>query len=523
MMIKTIKPFFFIFLTSLSPFLNFLAKNYVELYFYDFLYTFVYFFFTFSFFYLIFFLIKKKFKFKNNFYICFCYLILIFFNYNLIHSLSLWSNPDNFLSIKVLAQILWLIIFIFSFYYLLKFLKKGFFVTFSLFFILFLNFSPGLKLFYQILTIDREQIKLSTDYSSNIFTSIDKNNLQNVYYLLFDHYSRNDVYKKFYNFDNSLFLKEIEKYNFKVINNSATNVVYTDMTMTSIFDMNLERIKKYLNNDDSYEMGFWKSGDTVVQKIFKKVGYKHYMSLDASMHGSPCKRKNLQNTNIDKCISQKIKFAELEFNLLKMTPLFDILGKFFPSFFTYQFLYPSYITENLDSIIPNNQHIFYYMHFYMPHPPPKFGTNCKKQIQILDLKGDGPNAKYIGKKTKKAIVNDVKCINKLIIDFVEKLDEIDPNAIVVIQSDNSNVGKLFPYTHYNLNLWKLPKSCHHMMSDDITNVNTFRIVFNCLGVGNWKMQKNEIIDSKFNRTSDEKGIKIYNLSDQSLKKLEKEL
>ena len=61
-----------------------------------------------------------------------------------------------------------------------------------------------------------------------------------------------------------------------------------------------------------------------------------------------------------------------------------------------------------------------------------------------------------------------------------------------------------------------------MISNNITNVNTFKIVFNCLSVTEWQLEKNEIIDSKYNRLDEEiKGIKIYNLLDKSLKELEK--
>ena len=41
--------------------------------------------------------------------------------------------------------------------------------------------------------------------------NIEKEKLKNVYYVVFDQYSRNDVYKKFYNFDNSYFLNEIKE------------------------------------------------------------------------------------------------------------------------------------------------------------------------------------------------------------------------------------------------------------------------------------------------------------------------
>ena len=182
---------------------------------------------------------------------------------------------------------------------------------------------------------------------------------------------------------------------FKVIENSATNVTSTPLVMTYVFSMELDEIKKYLLNNSTYELGAWKTGNSKVQQIFKLAGYKLFISLENTVHGTPCGRVNLKRINIDKCISQKVKLAELEFNLMKLTPMFDILGKFFPNFFTYYILYPDYVAKRLETDIPKDEKIFHYMHFYMPHPPPKFGENCKKELQILDLEGLEPSSKYL--------------------------------------------------------------------------------------------------------------------------------
>ena len=128
------------------------------------------------------------------------------------------------------------------------------------------------------------------------------------------------------------FLEEMTNNNFRVLKNSATNVTHTPLVMTYVFSMELDKVKEYLSNNSNYELGHWKTGDSKVQEIFKSAGYKLFISLENTVHGTPCGRVNLKRINIDKCISQKVKLAELEFNLLKLTPVFDILGKFFPNF-----------------------------------------------------------------------------------------------------------------------------------------------------------------------------------------------
>ena len=61
-----------------------------------------------------------------------------------------------------------------------------------------------------------------------------------------------------------------------------------------------------------------------------------------------------------------------------------------------------------------------------------------------------------------------------------------------------------------------------MISDNFTNVNTFRLIFNCLGIGSWDFEKNEIIDTKYNtlERSDSYKVRIYDLLDEELSTLE---
>ena len=50
-----------------------------------------------------------------------------------------------------------------------------------------------------------------------------------------------------------------------------------------------------------------------------------------------------------------------------------------------------------------------------------------------------------------------------------------------------------PHSHFNINIWKLPNECKGMIGKNFSNVNTFRVVFNCLGVSNFNLVEDKII------------------------------
>ena len=70
-----------------------------------------------------------------------------------------------------------------------------------------------------------------------------------------------------------------------------------------------------------FYIGDWLRGKTAVNTIFKKIGYKNFVSIDSTLQGAPCNKFNLKNTGFDKCITQKLKLTELEINFLKSVNL----------------------------------------------------------------------------------------------------------------------------------------------------------------------------------------------------------
>lgn len=485
---------FLIILGSIYPFINFIDKNVQQLNEYDYLYLFSYLLIFISLI-LLFYLILRKIFYKKlkNLSLLISYSIIYFFSYGLIHELI--KNINYFSNDRISAFFTWLIIFFIIIFILKRIISNKIFYTFSFFFLFFLNFFLSTSFFYNFFlyhkkqTIDEEinRAKILENINQNIRIS------PNVYYLLLDTYPRSDVLKEFYNINNYLFLEKLTKKGYLISNNSKSNAIGTETSMSTVFSMDLKYAKKTILNKENIYKDLWLKGNTTVHSIFKKIGYKNFISFDNTIQGAACLKSNKKNNKIDKCIGPKIRFTEVENNFLKSTPIIDILGKFFPSFFAYEFLYLDFINESLDDLVLSNKSFFYYIHLIMPHPPPKFNENCEKKIDVFKI---NVKDKFFDDGAKKGMRDDIKCINQGILEFVDKINLIDPDSIVIIQSDNGIPTLPFPKSHFNINFWKLPKSCKNLFYDQITNVNTFRVVFNCIGAGKWNLVDDKLIEIK---------------------------
>ena len=486
-----------LFLSTSIPFLSYVGTNLQQLYYYDFVDLFKYFILFFIFIFLSCkFLSKVNFLKNKNLEITIAYFVLIFFNYN---SLQLiFRDILNLSEFRYVSFISWLLLLAlvickFTFLSIKKNIINFSYKFFSIFFLISFIF-----LFINFLTLKKYEDFNYENYNQFIEENIKlgSTKLNNVYYILLDSYPRQDILEKDFNFDNSEFLKNMNNIGFENLSNSMTNVPSTHLNQTLVFDMNLKRVNNYIKNIKETDIGVpkefsdWKYGHTIVHKIFHELGYLNFVSFDTTFRGTPCRIKDLSSTGFDKCISQKAILRELEINFLKNTPFIDILGKFFPSFFSYLFLYPKDITKNLESIIPKDKSIFYYSHIMIPHPPPKYDDYCKIRTEIFEMN----ITSNVSDEAKKGVIQDIRCLNSEVLELSKKIISLDPNAIIIFQSDNGWPFNKYPMDHFNINIWKVPKECKKMLKDDFTNVNTFRVVFNCLEVSNFNLRPNQLIN-----------------------------
>ncbi len=325
-----------------------------------------------------------------------------------------------------------------------------------------------------------------------------------VYYIILDMYGRDDVLLDKFHYDNSDFLKQLEGLGFTVTRCSVTNYNMTELSLASSFNMN------YLDTLGSqYKAGNKdRSGlpslihNSAVRRIFEEKGYRlvnfetgfTFTEIrDADEFLIPSYHE-LENGK------SKIRINAFESLLLKttafvivsdakskwLTPVTDALDMR-----REHVIREKYLLDKLPTLAHEASPKFVYAHILIPHPPFVF----TKEGVNMDLPSSyGPDGS--GPSTKDYAVgyrNQLDYINMRIIPI---LDEIITNSatlpIIIIQGDHG----VDPKRSFILNAYYLPGQDPNLVWQDISPVNTFRLVLNTYFNGNYPILPDINYESK---------------------------
>jgi hypothetical protein len=207
-----------------------------------------------------------------------------------------------------------------------------------------------------------------------------------------------------------------------------------------------------------------------------------------------------------------LHLTELEFTLLRLTPLYDLVTRQFAYFF-----HRHLGVKNIDNVIdmvkyleaPNPKFVF--SHVLLPHLPYRFSADCSpsKEIDAVQL-GDTPRAKML-------FLNQTYCANRKTKEFVEFVVRNDPDAIILLNSDHGSpfVNWSLPYDKWPdsairerfgiLNAMRLPTECKELFYDNISPVNFFELVFACIERREPHFLEDRIYISTFDKTHKQYG------------------
>jgi hypothetical protein len=153
---------------------------------------------------------------------------------------------------------------------------------------------------------------------------------------------------------------------------------------------------------------------------------------------------------------------------------------------------------------------FVFIHHMSPHRPMR-GEDC----QVLE----NPERKYF---TSKNYISSVKCVFKRIREINEIILRAYPNSIIVFQGDHGPIfekekgkegsskkpnNKLIINRISNFNAMLIPSRCEKQFYDKIGNVESIRLVLNCIGADKIKPRKK----SKTFLFYPNENPKIYNI------------
>jgi hypothetical protein len=308
-----------------------------------------------------------------------------------------------------------------------------------------------------------------------------------IYYIVLDGYTRSDILRDLYQYDNSEFLDELDARGFIIPAESRSNYPKTALSVTSTLNMNyIGRIAPGL--EDSF---FWwlmtpLSNHNQVRRIMEDAGY-HSVSV-ASDWGTT------NNPTADYYFKpHPVHLNDFEGYILAKTPigvLRSTLSRvaYVPSFSGHRQLV-DYEYSALSNIPTIEGPKFVFSHIISPHPPFVFDSQGNPvdpdyPFSFNDANDfPGTNAQY-----REGYIDQVQYVNARILQVVDDiLAKSKTPPIIVLQGDHGS-GLLTDFSSSEntcirerfsvFAAYHLPGVEREQVPDEISAVNVFRLILN---------------------------------------------
>jgi len=420
--------------------------------------------------------------------------MILFLSYG--HILNLFSNfelTSNDITNQIYFLIFFIIIFISGTYFFVKTKRKldnatkiANIISISLIAVVITNI--GIYFIENSFAIE-ENIEIKNDplkYSS-------LNPPPNIYYIVLDEYGSYDTLKKYYDFDNQKFMEFLTKKGFYIPSNSHSNYAETFLSLSSTLNLKyVNYLADKLGEDSlSQQIPYEMINNNLVMNNFKKIGYK-IISFDSSWWGT----RTLDVADENLCSSGK----EIDFHilyLLKETSILKLTDVFLQKDTTSVFHEAKrqkilcQFSEMLKIENKINKPVFVFNYIVAPHDPYVFGPNGEPVNELYTFGPDrglgyDANSELFVHASKKGYVNQLQFLNLKLEEFINhKLSNTNNPPIIIIQSDtgpfiSGNISSEEKIIHRLKNFYAfyLPGETSKILYENITPVNSFRLIFN---------------------------------------------
>ena len=320
------------------------------------------------------------------------------------------------------------------------------------------------------------------------FVSMEAKSSPDIYYLILDGYGRADILKDIFNYDNSEFIGFLQKRGFFVATESRANYSQTILSLSS--SLNLSYLDQLIQNLSPTSVNrqpvIELIRSSLVQDFLKSRGYIT-IAFSSGYLGTELR-------NADIYLNPVNSLSEFQTLLLSMTPLSVLITRSESLSFLARHSRRILGTFNgLASLKKPNRPCFIFAHILAPHPPFVFEENGGKNPMAKDLLySDGD---HLHRSNRKGIEEYIDNYKKQITFITQKTEEtIDAilisskeKPVIIIQADHGPGA----FLHWEsveatdhkerlsiLNAYYFPKKGYADLYEQITPVNSFRIVFN---------------------------------------------
>ncbi len=317
--------------------------------------------------------------------------------------------------------------------------------------------------------------------------------MPDVYYIVMDSYPNAGNLLKYYKYDNTPFVHQLQQLGFNVIDKAQSNYPYTYFSIPSTLNMEYinyfeDSVSLAKNNED---FPFTKIRHNKVADYFKQKGYKYVL------YASAYEQLN-DKSQADLYISNKLSINSFHESLIQLS-LLNALNLEFYSQGVYK------LCSNSFKLLPNTPKIkgnkFVFFHCLPPHPPHVFDKNGN--FIYVD---DNVENRY---RQKKEYIGQVQFMNHKMIEMIGSIiKDSEQPPVIILQGDhgsasserveNENEWAKYPSKELLierfgiLNALYIPEKYKIEIPAKHTPVNTFRFILNRLF--NDSM---EILPSKF--------------------------
>lgn len=309
--------------------------------------------------------------------------------------------------------------------------------------------------------------------------------MPDIYYLIFDAYTREDVLKEKFDLDNSAFIAELENMGFYVAHCSQSNYGFTDFSIASTLHMDyMDQVsERYLGGkmdliwipellqENEVRRNLEQLGFTVV--VFENDYFKLLWD-DADV----IYRKNTAWLSREQLLPNVNGFEAMLIQESVALVLTDSLS-IFADRLTPMDTLPNdehreiilYMFEKLKEIpLAVKSPKFVYAHFVAPHFPIVFGPDGEATSLPEDASLETYAAGYRG---------EVIYLNQRVLEIVREIIAVSATPpVIIIQGDHGDDKSESANRMKILNAYFLPGMDKNKLYPTITPVNSFRLVFN---------------------------------------------
>ena len=315
--------------------------------------------------------------------------------------------------------------------------------------------------------------------------------LPDIYYIILDSYTRQDVLSQIYQFDNSKFINQLNELGFYVGNCSPSNYLVTKLSLSSSLNMDyLIDLDRHL--EPNKDIDKFVLSDLIqhsrIRKELESRGYRFY-SIEGSylLTNIPDSYRQLKLSDTEQNISDGQWINPFEEMYIKTTaaiilyrlPLGPVTkwieGLTFP--FTKKALIQQFQLSSLTQVSKEPGPKFVFTHLMIPHFPYIFTADGKIQSDasyyLRDLrKADDPIQ-------RDGYTNQIQFLNNRLPEIIKSIiNNSNHPPVIIIQGDH---GLDNSHRSAILNAYYFPKANGYPdLYPTISPVNTFRLVSNRL-------------------------------------------